>query len=217
MKKAHVILIIISLLTIVSSIIAFVIHRSNYENDEHWLNNSGDEMLEETIFNDVSENHWASEYIEYLSQRDIMLPYDDDKFYPDNFVELEEFIEIIIKVNFPRLDFESLSFEDMIKILENSNVLEKGEITSENLNDKVTNYSASVLLAKLDIKVRNNEQLILSKNYIDLESFDDVGRTLIGHAVKRGFAVLMRGENFYPNKLINRAEVAQMVYLYLNK
>ena len=48
------------------------------------------------IFNDVSPEHWACGYIEYMYGRGLVCGYDGNKFYPDSFISKNEFVKIMV-------------------------------------------------------------------------------------------------------------------------
>lgn len=216
MRKMHIILIIVSVLIILLIASFFILNYWNMENED-WLYTSGDEPLEEMIFDDVSENHWASEYISYLTQRKIMFCSGDGNFYPDEKVKYGEFIEILLRATMGRIDYENLSGEDFIKILENNKVFKENEIKFEKLNHEITKGEVAVLLAKVDLKIRNIRQELNMLNYQDIKSYDEVTQTLIGHSVYKGYFLNNTSGYFYPSQILNRAETAEIMYLYLNK
>lgn len=216
MRRWQVILIIVSVL-IILSIGGFFIYKALNTENEDWLYGSGDEFFEEMIFNDVPKTHWASEYISYLSQREIMFASGDGYFYPDRYVTFEEFLETVLRVSLGKLDIDNLSGEGFIKVLEKNEVFKEGEIGIEKLSKILTKAEVAVVLAKVDMKIRNNSQKIAILNYEDLDELDEISKTLIGHSVERGFFELKADDKFYPNTVISRAELAEIIYLFLNK
>lgn len=213
MKKIYVALIIVSVLIIIF-VVGFLIYKFMNVENEDWLYSSG-EVVEDMIFADVSREYWASEYILYLSQRDIMSASVDGNFYPDNKVTYIELAEILLRASMGRLDFESLSGDDFLRILEENKIFATNEVTKEKFNMNVTKCDVAVLLAKADMKIRNREQEIISLNYKDLTGIDEVSQTLIVHSVSRGFLRESGKNNFYPNKELSRAEIAEIIYLFL--
>lgn len=215
MKKMHIISIIVSVLIILLIAGFFTFKYFNSKYDDFY--EPEDNVIEEMIFNDVSENHWASEYISYLTQREIMFGSGDGNFYPDNKVSLGEFTETLLRATMGRLDFENLSGEDFVNVLEKNKVFNVSEITIEEFGRNITKGEVAVYLAKADIKIRNKEQQYSAMNYQDLKVMDDVSQTLISHSISRGFFELNSGNYFYPQMHISRANLAEIIYLFLNK
>ena len=216
MKKTYTILIIVSVLTIVFVLGYFVIKNYNgNENDDNWLNSSGDIEID-TGFNDVSNEHWAKEYILYLTQRDIMSGDSSGNFNPENKMSCREFLIALSKASMPMIDYSKTSENDLIKILTDKNVIKENEITNEILDSEVTNYYAAIMMAKFDINIRNEEQRIMPIKYTDIGDLSDTYKTLIGHSVKRGFIKIKDSSKFNPNKTLSRAKIAEMIYSFMN-
>ena len=136
MKKSYIILIIVSVL-IILFITGYFISQNIYFDNGEIPEESGDEDVVEMIFNDVSENHWASKYILFLTQRKIMFVSGDGYFYPNNSVKIKEFIEILMRVSMGRIDLENMSGDDYINILVANKILEENEISIENFDDDI--------------------------------------------------------------------------------
>lgn len=215
MKKMHFIL--IAIIVIISIVLGFFLYKNiEIENDD-WLNDyPGKQNEVEIVFNDVPKNHEFSEYIKYLTEREIMFPSGDGYFYPEEKVSLGEFSEILLRASMPRLNTQSYVQSDYIKKFEEIGILKEKEINENNFNSMVTNYQVGVLLAKVDIKVRNNRQCMGNINFEDLYGMSEVAQSLIIHSVERGFFDLKNSKNFYPYKPLTRAEVAKIIYLFVN-
>lgn len=222
MTKKHIILIIVSILTI-AGITIFLIFNNILKNDlgdMSWIDEEPDEIDEELIFKDVPKKHWASQYIQFLTVREIMNVSGDENFYPDVEVTNEEFIKTVALANFTGINFREMSgeasFDEAIKLLEENNVLSKDQITNINKDKKISKIQVAVILAKADIKLRNNKQKIEDLLFTDLKGIDEVEIALLSHSVARGF-LANEGKNFYPNSSITRAELAKVLYCFINK
>lgn len=216
MKKTYTILIIVSVLTMVFVLGYFAFKNySENENDDNWLNSSGDIEID-TGFNDVSNEYWAKEYILYITQRDIMSGDASGNFNPENKMSCREFLMALSKASMPMIDYSNISENDLIKILIDKNVIKEDEITNEILDSEVTNYYAAIMMAKFDINIRNEEQKIMPIKYTDIGDLSDTYKTLIAHSVKRGFIKVKDSSKFNPNKTLSRAKVAEIVYIFMN-
>ena len=205
MKKRHV----------NTSIVVSCDFHNEKENDDNWLNSSGDIEID-TGFNDVSNEYWAKEYILYLTQRDIMSGDVSGNFNPENKVSCREFLMALSKASMPMIDYSKISENDLIKILIDKNVIKEDEITNEILDSEVTNYYAAIMMAKFDINIRNEEQKIMPIKYTDIGDLSDTYKTLIAHSVKRGFIKVKDSSKFNPNNTLSRAKVAEIVYIFMN-
>lgn len=216
MKKKCIVLLIVSVLTILLVLSYFVFRYYDMEkSDESWLNSSG-EAESDGVFEDVSDTYWAKEYILYLTQRDIMFEDSDGNFNPEKDITCEEFLIMLSKVSMPMIDYTKINVNELTSILKQRNVFYDDELSKEFLDSKLTNYNAAVMMAKFDINIRNAEQEITFLEYNDINSLNEVDKSLIGHSIKCGFVKVKDETKFYPDKIINRAVAAEMVYNFIN-
>lgn len=54
-------------------------------------------VTQQTVYNDVSSEHWAYNYINTLSQKNIVNGYDDNKFMPELNVTRAEFVKMLVE------------------------------------------------------------------------------------------------------------------------
>lgn len=216
MRKSYIIIIVV--IGLVACLIGgFFIYKnfSDREYDEIWVDESGNEDFIEYIYNDVPRDYWASEYILYVVQRDIMSVDEENNFYPEENMTMRDFLTVLLKALMPRVDVSKFSDEEFIAFLQDEKILSK-DFKMEEMYSSLTNYYATLFTAKADIHVRDYEQEITDLKYIDLDEIDDVGQTLIGHAISRGFVKTKTTKKFYPQKVLTRAEIAEILYLFLN-
>lgn len=221
MTKKHIILIIVSVLTIAIVSVFFIIKNisDNDLGDMEWIDEKPNELDEDLLFKDVSRNYLASNYIEFLTMRGIMSASGDENFYPENEVTYEEFIDALVLASFRGINFdESLgdAFEEEVKLLEDSNVLAKNQITNSDRSKLIKKIDVATILAKADIKVKNNKQKMVDLLFTDLKDLDTVNQTLLSHSVARGFFI-NETKKFYPNSSITRADLAEVLYCFMNK
>ena len=212
MRKTYIV--IISVL-IVLLVFGYFFFKKYNENDEDWLNDSGNVEID-SVFNDVSDEYWAKEYIFYLTQRDIMYGDLSGNFNPEREMSCREFLLTLSKASMPMIDYSTISENELIKILMDKNVVSESEVTNEILDSKVTNYYATIMMAKFDINIRNEEQKIVPVKYTDISELSDTYKALIGHSIKRGFVKDESNIKFNPYKTLSRAKVAEMIYSFIN-
>ncbi len=213
MKKKYIVIIIISILIIftIGGFFAF-----NYFKSRDEVIEIPEEDDIEMLFNDVPISNEASTAIDFLVQRDIMSVSGDEKFYPDNKVTNGEFIKILAKASLSSANYKDISGDDYLKyaeLLEKNNVLKVSEI---NIDDLITKKDVAILLAKADLKIKNQNQVFTNVNFSDLKGVDEIGQTLIGHSVERGFILLNNERTFNPNINMTRADIANIIYLFIN-
>lgn len=221
MSKKHVVLIIISVLIIASVTVFFIIKnmRENDLGDMSWIDQEPDVVDEDLIFNDVPKSHWASSYIDFLSKREIMLGSSDGNFYPDKKVTVEEFIETLVLINFREIDFKNSSgdnFKQYLELLKENGVVIEDKFNENNKLENIKKIDVAILLAKADLKIKVNKQKIIDLAFTDVQELDEVTKSLLAHSVASGFFI-NETSKFYPNSSMTRAEVAKVLYYFMNK
>ena len=205
MKKFYLILFIILFILGVTS--GLFIYRYFAKEEDTWLEREGNNNYEEIIYHDVPVSHTASEAILYLKERDIMTGKEDGNFYPEEEVSAKEVLQTLLMASLPRLNQESLTEEELVDLLKEKKVL-PATFSTEMLNSSLTNYDVAIILARADIQICGEMQLIGDATIMHRESFDDEEQTLLQHAWKRGFI----GSNYH---VVHRAELAEMIYCFL--
>ncbi len=221
MSKKHVVLIIVSVLIIASVTVFFIIKniRENDLGDMSWLDEEPDVTDEDLIFNDVPKGHWASSYIDFLTKREVMFGSGDGNFYPDKKVTVEEFIETLALINFREIDLTNNSgdnFNQCLALLKENEVVSEDKFSENNKLENIKKIDVAVLIAKADLKIKNNRQKIIDLAFTDLQEFDEVTKSLLSHSVASGFFI-NETSKFYPNNSITRAEMAKVLYYFMNK
>ena len=202
------------ILIILGMILGFFLFKKDNIEDEEWLNSSGDELFEEFIFDDVSMNHWASKYILFVTQRGMMLN-DNNKFNPDEIMNVRDFLKLAIRASMPKYNIDGKSDEELITFLKEQRIID-ANFRNEDLDSSLTNYYLATILARCDLNIRNNSQKISDYIFIDLNEVNEIDMTLIEHSVAKGFVIIKNNNYFYPTKVLNRAEIAESIFLFLN-
>ena len=215
MKKIYIAIIIIIILIILVIGGFFVFNNFNLEDEEN-DEIPEDETFVDMLFDDVKMSDKESEAINSLTQRDIMNVSGDGKFYPNDNVSVGEFLKILVRASLSNSNFKDITGDNYLKyveILEKNKVLNLSEI---NIDKMITKSEVAILLAKVDIKIKGQDQELTELNCNDLKGLDDVSRTLINHSIARGFVSTDGSGNFNPNINITRAEIASIIYLFIN-
>lgn len=204
-------IVIIALITvIIACACVFICKFMNREEESEWEDIFASGDAEVYVSTDVAKSHWASMYIEYLTPREIMKSDADGNFNPDKIVTVREFLISLFKACKMRFDFENLSDEDINRILTTN----KLTFSDMNLDRNVTKLDVAILFAKADMHVRNNEQNLEYVYFGDTTDLDEVSTSLISHSVSNKYIEGLAG-NFYPQKVLNRAEIAKALYMFM--
>ena len=181
-------------------------------------------MVVNAAFSDVAEEHWAKGYIEKLTASKIINGYPDGTFRPSDTLTKGAFLKLIVTASLPEVDFNQLdkNFDHWaatyVKVAENYNVLEKGAITKENIDEPITRIDVIKILSLCDINMRSNEQKALDYlTFTDTDGLDETSEILLSHAVANGIIGGYPDGSFKPQNNLTRAEASKILAVYMEK
>lgn len=188
------------------------------------------EKIGETIgeikneFNDVSQNHWAYEYINFVNEKGLMTGKKQNEFAAEDSLTRAELAAIITRViEDKNINLESKmeftgDFTDITKHWAKEYILQlqslgiiKGYENNEFRPDnEVTRAEASVIISRLIENVEKLEYTYTSKNYLDITpshwAYSEITR-LGALGVLEGY----ENGTFRPENDIKRAEIAKII------
>ena len=181
-------------------------------------------MVVNAAFSDVAEEHWAKGYIEKLTASKIINGYPDGTFRPSDTLTKGAFLKLIVTASLPEVDFNQLdkNFDHWaatyVKVAENYNVLEKGAITKENIEEPITIIDVIKILSLCDINMRSHEQKALDYlTFTDTDGLDETSEILLSHAVANGIIGGYPDGSFKPQNNLTRAEASKILAVYMEK
>lgn len=175
-------------------------------------------------FSDVASNHWASEYIIKLSDSGVINGYPDGTFKPDTTLTKGAFLKLIITASLDGIDFTQVTGDfdhwaaPYVKIAENYGVLEKGDITKENIDEPMSRIDVIKVLSLCDINIRGREQKALDYlTFSDTDDLDTASEILLSHAVASEIIGGYPDGTFKPQNNLTRAEASKILGVYMEK
>ncbi|EFI41568.1 S-layer homology domain-containing protein [Peptoniphilus sp. oral taxon 386] len=163
-------------------------------------------------FKDIN-NHWAREYIEDISQQNIILGYNDGTFKPDREILKSEAYAIINRI-FDLKETKNLSFKNVSSkdwyYFDIQKAVSAGYLKDGNFfyNEPIKRSEVTKILGYL-YNLKDNE-----KNYNffkDISNLSDEEKTSIGALVKSGIVKGYENYEFKPNEKISRAEFSKII------
>ena len=181
-------------------------------------------MVVNAAFSDVAEEHWAKGYIEKLTSNGVINGYPDGTFRPSDTLTKAAFLKLIVTASLPEVDFNQLdkNFDHWaatyVKVAENYNVLEKGAITKENIDEPITRIDVIKIWSLCDINMRSHEQKALDYlTFTDTDGLDETSEILLSHAVANGIIGGYPDGSFKPQNNLTRAEASKILAVYMEK
>ena len=181
-------------------------------------------MVVNAAFSDVAEEHWAKGFIDKLTSSGVINGYPDGTFRPSDTLTKGAFLKLIVTASLPEVDFNQLdkNFDHWaatyVKVAENYNVLEKGAITKENIDEPITRIDVIKILSLCDINMRSHEQKALDYlTFTDTDGLDETSEILLSHAVANGIIGGYPDGSFKPQNNLTRAEASKILAVYMEK
>lgn len=171
-------------------------------------------------YSDLSEKHWAYDYVMDMQEKGIMLGYPDGTFRPNKEVTRAELAAMITRVFQPEASDGTIKFDDVegIHWAENEIALANKFLTGYKLNEKyyfkpdevALREDITVALVKA-LRIDNKDvNLNILNEFTDAEDISENLTKYVAIAVEEQLIAGYPNNTFGPMKGINRAEVATL-------
>ena len=185
-------------------------------------------------FEDVPDTHWAHEYISSLSDQEIVNGYQDGTFRPSGKITRAEFLKLMVSTSI-------LSKPGYEILKSNPSIFAKGDkwysvyvelakdinpytYDDEMLNSAITRLEAVNILnrfASADgfyLKFKNEEEGSFDEiinTFEDTKEYIEEDQIAISNISRIGLMIGYQDDTFKPNNTMTRAEIATVVYRYM--
>ncbi len=181
-------------------------------------------MYAAVSFSDLSSGHWAYKYITELAEQKVINGYTDGTFRPKGTVTRGEFLKLAM-VSALTSGGQELDLTDAesafnhwagqyVWIARQYGIISTSDITRENIDQPITRIEMVRIITKLDWAKGNefaqDKQLIFS----DVRMLSKTDIDYLKHAYSRGLITGYEDGTFGPEKNMNRAEAATMIYRF---
>lgn len=185
------------------------------------------------VFSDVSETHWAKDYIYAIEKLDIINGYEDGTFKPEHQLKKGEFIKMIAMAYFNDFNYVAPSPDEpdgnhwakpYVMALD-KRILKASDYSDYIVEQTITREEAAELICKFYILINSNDE---SKNKYDrtekyLEKVTDVNeidnskRLYVNNNIRYGIINGFEDGSFRPKEGLTRAQAAKIIYTALSK
>ncbi len=183
------------------------------------------EATTKTPFKDVTD-HWAEEYIEYLHNKGVLNGVTDELFKPDMSTKRGDFAVVLSKMlnlekgNVTFTDVPSDSYyAEAISACASADVFVGYGNRTFKPEQTITREEMFVIMAKLFAGTDYNFNSVDTSNLADFADGENTSwwaKPYVAYLISNGIVVGDNG-NIKPHKMITRAEMAVVIYNYLNK
>ncbi|WP_009633202.1 S-layer homology domain-containing protein [Synechocystis sp. PCC 7509] len=178
-------------------------------------------FAQNTSFNDVSSNYWASPFIAELARRDIIAGFPDNTFRPDQPVTRAQFAAIVRKAFAKSPERNAINFTDVSANYWASSAIQEAYRTGflsgypGNRFQPEQNIPREQVLVSLSsgLDYNSNNSTVLSQYYSDDNSITSYARNPIAAATEKGIVVNYPNVRFLnPTRTATRADVSAFIY-----
>ncbi len=173
-------------------------------------------------FKDLPTNHWAYEYIMYLTSKNVINGYKDGTFKPNGTVTNAEFIKLVVMAALPDwIDINDAESNldhwagPYVWIAERYGVITSGSINLSNIDKPITRIEMVRIITRADLLMRGNSLSTNEKvKFKDVLSLNNDDLLYLRHACSKNLITGYSDNTFKPYNNMTRAEAATMIYRF---
>lgn len=173
-------------------------------------------------FKDLATNHWAYEYIMYLTSKNVINGYKDGTFKPNGTVTNAEFIKLVVMAALPDwIDIDDAESNlnhwagPYVWIAERYGVITSGSINLSNIDKPITRIEMVRIITRADLLMRGNSLSTNEKvKFKDVLSLNNDDLLYLRHACSKNLITGYSDNTFKPYNNMTRAEAATMIYRF---
>lgn len=173
-------------------------------------------------FTDLSEDHWAINYITTLTDKGVVNGYPNGTFEPEGTISRGEFMKLVVAASMPKGVSIKLSPSALdhwagqyLYVAQSYRIVEPGTITLENIDLPITRREMALMISRADTNLRgiklNTEGSI---TFTDYDTLDTAERRYLTHAVGEGYINGYPDGSFGPDNNMTRAEASTVIYRF---
>jgi len=182
-------------------------------------------QLDASVFDDVSSDHWAKEYIEKLYERKIINGVTEKTFEPERTVTREEYVKLIVTafdivLKPGEIQFADVTpgawYEDYVVAAYKAGIVNGVDETTFGIGREITRQDMAVILERA-LALKEYEFIGTSAQFGDSADIADYALSAVENLSK---IEIISGDdkgNFNPNVSGTRAEAAKLLYSAMEK
>ncbi len=183
-------------------------------------------------FTDVSQSHWAYDYVDKIQGSNIINGYPDGTFKPDNMVKACELIKMTTLITWKNFKYPETLEEGehwampYVRALERVSYKEGDYDSTEKLENPINRGEAVKIISKGFIRRRilagiggkyDSDQKYIDQMWDIRNSDDEELKKAVNICVQFGIINGFEDGTFRPDDTLTRAQVAKIMYVIINK
>jgi len=191
-------------------------------------------VMAEDRFSDVTEGHWAKEYVEDMAEKGLISGFDDGTYKPDNDVSRMDAFALFSRLmgsnsetNKDVLEIAKETYKDVLKPYKLTYaegdiafLLYRGVITEKELDryfkdtkktEAMPRYEAAILITKAMLQEEAaKKEVLIDMDYTDVAEIPSEAKQYVYYVSQKG---IMQGSDnkFSPNGKVQRGQIAVML------
>lgn len=165
-------------------------------------------------YSDIN-NHWANEYINYLTESNILSGYPDNTFKPDNRITRAEFSTMLAKTLKLKIqETEGFWANKFVNSLKEQEIIED----VNNLNSNILREEVIKMLVKSGkkSKIAYTEQYLTFNKFIDVKGYDMETKNCVDILSESGILSGYQDGTVRLKDELTRAEACTFIYKFIN-
>ena len=173
-------------------------------------------------FPDIA-GHWAESYITKLTEKRVISGYEDGTYRPNGTIKKGEFIKLMMCAAYPDKEWDTSDSTYYhwsgvyINAAERARVIPQGLINDDNANQEITRGEVVEILGKTDIIIKGTWQQSKNLEFYDIANMTNSQKAMLRHCVSVGYINGYEDFTFKPERTLTRAEVATIIFKYMEK
>ena len=166
------------------------------------------------------DNHWSSEYVDKLTQMEVVAGYGDGRFGPEDSLKVDEFLKMTLRaMNFKVEEGMDYWAEPYIKLAKEQKIIEENEFTDYRRTlrrEEAARIIVKAALKKEKAPIPNHTGYAKAR----IPDYANIGDTYKQHVLYSYSLGLINGVadgSFLPKRTLTRGEGSAIVMRYLDK
>ena len=177
---------------------------------------------EKHSFNDVTQEHWAFEYINELYDKKIISGDNNNCFNPEGYIKREEFVKMLVNAfglkdtnggenGFKDVD-ENMWYAEFIKIAADSGIVNGVSVDMFGIGENITREDMAVMIYRC---AAQNSVSAGSEKFSDDGAISDYAKEAVYSMQQKGIINGVGDNRFAPKDFAQRSEAAKMICMII--
>lgn len=180
--------------------------------------------LPEVSFADVTDSHWASEYVIKLAQYEVITGFEDGTFRPENLVTKEQFVKMVVQAFGITSDAKTTAFTDVnashwaadyIATAVDKGIINGKSESEFGIGENLSRQDAAVIIARVADMAGYKLSSASGTSFSDKSEISSYALDGVTRLSNAGIINGMGDGTFAPKGTLTRAQAAKILYMMI--